>query len=324
MRWSKTHCKDMLNYFFINSNIMWYITTDVKSCIENGGLGGLGHMYYNYITSYIIGIIFDIEHVYYPFEAAGTTKHQMQTSEEVLDWDSFLGWKKGETFYKDVKNCKIVNLPLIKPFSTYTLQQLKNFFSKYNKNDRILFMIKNTNRVYVNEFYQWCEKNLVDKTLYDKLLQTIREKCIYKSNIEKGLITIHIRRGDNYKSPNKTSLNYYKKILESEILNKPFEGRFVILSLGTQKQMDQIKEYFKFLDEKYEVEYKLNYDTVKSFKLMMDCETLICGESTFAKVAGLYSDNKKYYLPLLVRNNNLLGREKEIYGDPTKWILKNI
>ena len=128
---------------------------------------------------------------------------------------------------------------------------------------------------------------------------------------------MHIRRGDASRTP----LSYYKRILhelDEEILKN--KGKLVILSLGTAKQMQQIKNYFSYLN--YDVDYKLNYDTIKTFKLMMDCEILICGESTFPKVAGLYSDNKKYYLPLIKGNKNLLGKHVECYG--INWILKNI
>ena len=108
---------------------MWYITTDINSCIKKGGLGGLGHMYFNYITSYIIAIIFDLKHAYYPFKAAGTSKHQTEKSDEVIDWDNFLNFKKDEMDFKKLK-CKKVYLPVLKPFSSYSLPNLKKILFK--------------------------------------------------------------------------------------------------------------------------------------------------------------------------------------------------
>lgn len=268
---------------------MWFITTDIDHCIKTGGLGGLGHMFYLYITSYMIGLIYNIEHVYFPFKTAGTAKHQNASSAEKLDWDNFINFKQDEKHHLELK-CKRIYLPFLQPFQSYTLVQLNNFFNKYNRKEDILFLIGNCNRILPGEFYKWCTNNLINTDLYNQLVRLLRYKCVYKTNIKKGLLVIQIRRGDVVREP----FEYYKDLLNFVSIHNDIK-KIVIISLGTNEQMLEIQRFFT---EYKNIEYLLNHDTINSFKLMMDAEFLIGGESSFPKIAGLYSDNHKYVLPL--------------------------
>ncbi len=289
---------------------MWFITTDLDHCVAHGGLGGLGHMFYLYVTSYIIALIFDIEHVYFPFRTQGTSKHKTEISSETLNWESLLNFKNNEKHISELIQTTRCYLPFKKQFGTFELKELEEFFSKHDRNEDIVFLVGNSNRIYLGDFYTWCTNEYVDKNLYNQLIKLLRSNCVYKANPAPGSIVVHIRRGDVLSA--RESLEYFRSTLE-KILPKMKIGlipKITILSLGKRTEMDEIKNYFSDFNN---IEYKLNSNTLGSFKLMMDAEILIGGKSSFPKVAGLYSDNIKYVLPFPSTKG------KEIPGDQRQW-----
>ncbi len=293
---------------------MWFISTDLQHCIKNGGLGGLGHMFYLYVTSIIIALIFDLEHVYFPFHTAGTTKHQKEFSPEKLNWESLLNFEKNEKHISELIQSKRCYLPFKKQFGNVELKELEEFFSKHDRNEDIVFLVGNSNRINIGDFYSWCRNKLVDKTLYNQFIKLLRSNCVYKANPVPGSIVIHIRRGDVML--NREPLEYFRSALEKILLDTEMKNpKITILSLGTRSEMDEIKNYFSDFNG---IEYKLNSNTIESFKLMMDAEILLGGKSSFPKVAGLYSDNKKYILPFA---STTFTTWNEIPGDKRQWVI---
>jgi hypothetical protein len=297
---------------------MWYITTDLKHCENTGGLGGLGHVFYDVLTGYIIGKLFNIEHVHYPLKTASTAKHKKSESSEKLEWEEFFNLGKDEKLWSNIpENYKKIYIPFIQPFHSYAYYALKDYFQHFNRSDDILFLVGGSSRVFLNELYFWCKNGIVDSSIYDNLLLELKNKCTYKPTLKKGEIVFHIRRGDIEIQP----LSYSKNIL-TQILKHKSIDKIHIISLGTEKQMDEIKTEF----QQFHCHFYLNTATLESFKLMMDADILVTGQSSFSKLAGFYSDNLKITLPFnepcLSFKHDFQGSELEKYGD--NWVMADI
>ncbi len=281
----------------------WYIANKITH-----GYHGLGHMFYMHLTPYIIALIFDLEHLSTPFITGSDERHDgrsrnflsAQKRISTTNWENFFNFGKGEELLSHLGDCKKITLPLKKPFLSYGLPELRKFFDKYDRNENLIFLVQNSNRILPGEFQSWCMTDEVPRNLYARFIMNLREKCIYKSKIISGLLVVHIRRGDAPRLP----LDYYKRVLDMVLMDaKVF--KIVILSLGTSAQMAAIKTYFQkhFIEKKdILVSFQLNIDAIDSFRIMMDAEILIGGYSSFPKVAGLYSDGKKYFVPFTLTN----------------------
>lgn len=294
----------------------WYIV-DVNSLQPH--IGGLGHMFYLHLTPHIIGMIFNIETLYTPFVTASDEKHMAPKSQykRSVIWDKVLQFERDQKRYEDLekeKNYKKVQLPHKKPFTSYTYEELENFFATLNRKEKIIFTVGNSNRILPGELQKWCVTGKIQPNIYKDIITSLRHKCIYKSNIVSGLIVVHIRRGDVVRLP----LEYYKHQLDLVLGNceNHVNCEIIILSLGTVKQMTEIREYFQKHFSKFvgQMKFQLNTDAIESFQMMMNADVLIGGYSSFPKVAGLYSDGKKYFLPF----EETKGAELPLY-DPC-WI----
>jgi hypothetical protein len=290
---------------------MWYITTN----IDLHTAGGLGHSFYDIISSYIIAEIYDITVVYKPLptfsDAHLRKKYAKQikksknligpgTLNNVIDtkWDDIFGLNK--EIHIDSLKCEKVFIKLEKNFISLSKEKLDSFFSKFDRNKDILFILDKNNRIYLHEFNRW------DSSLYQNLRKKMKEKCsLNNSYVDKNLV-VHIRGGDTFNEP----LNIIQQKLKN-ILIYISPTYITIISYGSESQCKQIKDTFKDIeDNNYNIKYELNTDTFKCFEIMTSAYILLCGKSSYPKVAAYYSDAIVIY-----KKQNYGSPYPEIYTD---------
>jgi len=320
---------------------MWYITNNFEKKL----LGGLGHTFYDIFTSYAISRIYNIEHAYVRFNTNKVTKKYNNMNKENVDpqWDTFFNFGKDEVHANSLKKYKKVYINLVGRWDVLNKKILDKFFSNFNRNHNILFILTNNNRIFMWIFYNWCNTNVINPSLWDELRNDLKNKCTHKimdknkpSSPSSATVTvanssicdrthsivIHIRKGD-LDEP----LSYSHNVLTTLKTKMPLSNyEIYILSYGDNSQLDEIKSVYKDfyvnkspteLGDNYKINYKFNYNTVDSFKIMMDADILITA-STFGKIGGYYSNGIVIYVPL----KNKINKLKELYD--SRWIPANI
>jgi hypothetical protein len=287
---------------------MWYITYDNWN-------GGLAHNFCDLLTSLVISKIFNIEYVHCEMYLSdkpegfwGQVIKHMKNNNSIIsknNWERnmfpepellrhFFNFKgkniKLEDFYKDNTNCKVVDIYNGTGFKFITLEEINNFLNKYDRNETILFHLTKNNRIWLWEFYDLCNRNIIDINLFNNIRNELKSNLNYKPIIQKNTLSIHIRKGDCEGDDINWSYNVLKNIQKTHKLDK-----INIYSMGSEEQMNQIEFFFNSIGIE-NIEYKFNIDTIQTIKEMMNSEILISSPiGFFSKTIGYFSDNIKFY-----------------------------
>lgn len=287
---------------------MWYITYDNWN-------GGLAHNFFDLLTTIVISKIFNIEYVhcemYFSDKPQG---HWIEIIKHIKNGNSIISKKnweinmfpepkllrnffnfKGknktlEDFYKDNTNCKVVDIYKGNGFNYITLEEVDNILKKYNRKETILFHLTKNNRIWLWEFYDLCNRNIIDINLFNEIRNELISNLNYKPIKKKNTLSIHIRKGDCEGDDIVWSYNVLKNIQKIHKLEK-----INIYSMGSENQMKQIEEFFNSNGIE-NIEYKFNIDTIQTIKELMNSEIIICSPiGFFSKTIGYFSDNINFY-----------------------------
>jgi len=281
---------------------MWYITSDLRP----GLVGGFGHTFYDIFSSYVIGMTYDIEHAHTKIQTNPVTSSQYFNPIECNvspKWEELMNLGKDETLASAIEYRKVY-IALTRRWCYLEKRVLDDFFAKFDRMENILFILTNNNRIFMWQFYQWCQNGLVSSILWSELRNKLKDRCSHKSTLRKNTIVIHVRKGDIGES-SLFAWRVFKK-LEKMI---PCTNAIVV-SYGTTKQSEELKE--RFQDE---VTYEFNTDTIETFKIIMDAHILVTS-STMSKVGGYYADGIVIYSPL---QHPFYYPNSQIYED--RWIV---
>ena len=308
---------------------MNYITTIIDS--QYMQVGGFGHVFYDVLSSYIIAHLFNLKFVYSNISTLGddycrTRGKKDSNTFSKISWDSFLQFSNNELTMKDIEHLKLnkVYINLVKPFHSIDLNILEEFI---NKHDNTLFILTNNNRVYLNEIYH------LKRDKYEEIITKLKNKLLHlkkEKNNDILNIAIHIRRGDWDWQPLDYDINFIKLFQETIPKNKKYTIN--IYSIGTKKQLDEIKNTFEKLDEN--ITFNFDTDVFDTFIDIYNADIVVGGHSNFPKIITMFTNNLFIYLPnkdgivpaLGVNNKWKLyhnGRSLEIFDEDYK-IMTNI
>jgi len=275
---------------------MKYISTIINNKYMQ--IGGFGHIFYDILSSYIIAHLFGLKFVYSPIVSLGFNHHSGKNfgdRSDDINWDTFLKFYENETRIEELKNINKVKINICDAFKTMDINKLKNFIDSHP--DNTLFILSNNNRIYINELYNYNRKvyNIVFNNLKKKLMHLKTKKNKITT------ISIHIRRGDWDWQP----LSYNVEFLK---LLKKKEYNINIFSIGTQNQLEEIKNKFKNFKN---ITFYFNTDIFDTFKKIYNSDIILAGHSNFPKIISLFSDNIIIYLPYNDGIINALGGFKK-------------
>ncbi len=270
---------------------MNYITT----VIEDSSIGGFGHVFYDILTSYIISKMFNnVEYVHTDIVSLGDIHHKgIKTGykDDSYNWETFLQFGKNELRMNDIENLNLhkYEIHICTPFKSMDLEALTKIIAS---RENTLFLLKNNNRIYLNEIYY------LKRNIYDNIFFSLKEKArhlkkITNSTTKKEIdIVMHIRRGDWDWQPldyNINMINIIKTIYDKK------DYKITVLSLGNEKQMNEIKNKLSLLDSN--IVFNFNTDVFETFSLIYNADIVIGGHSNFPKIITMFSDNIFIYLP---------------------------
>ncbi len=253
----------------------------VVSKLDETVVGGLGHLFDDVVTSYIISEIFDLEHLHFPFQNC--------PSHVFTQWEEFFNFGKGEKNYfsLDKENYKIIKVKTGKGnFKSFTFEELQTMFS--SQEDNVIYEIVENSRIWINELYVWEKEGKVKKGTYWKVINKLRAKVrpLYRKNSSVE-VAIHIRIGAGTWCALDDQINYIKFILDK----LPSHFNFTLYGKGSMSNEKYIMEQLS--------SYKMNYDFDSrddiAFIKMINSDLLIAGRSRFTRVIGLFQENIKIY-----------------------------
>lgn len=282
---------------------MRYIVADPKYRVS----GGLGHIFHEVLSSYIIAHLYDLKFVYSPLESLGDQHHSGKNhgyKEDSVQWDSFLRFSDGETLLGDMMDLTRVEINLCNPFDSIDNKQLGDFIQRHS-DDNILFVLTNNNRVYLNEVYYF------NRPCYTKIFENLKSKLKHLETPKNNELTVamHIRRGDWDWQPLSYNIEFIK-LLRSVVVDRPY--RINVYSLGTDQQMEEIRMLSQ-LDEN--ITFHFNTDVFETFSGIYNADIVVGGHSNFPKTITMFSHNKFVYLPYKDGITRALGnhQKSELY-----------
>jgi hypothetical protein len=255
-------------------------------------VGGFGHIFYDVLSAYIISKIFSLRFVYSPIQSLGEKHHlgeQFGYTEDSINWDMFLQFDKDELRIKDIENLNLnkVTINLCEPFKSMDIKKIENLIN--SAEDNTLFILTNNNRVFLNELYYF------NNPIYQIVFQNLKTKLEHvKSPRNDTQITIamHIRRGDWDWQPLKYNVEFIKLW---QLIHKDQNYIINVYSLGTEKQLEEIKTELAHLDEN--IIFHFNTDVFDTFRGIYNADIVVGGHSNFAKIITMFSNNTFIYLP---------------------------
>jgi hypothetical protein len=264
------------------------------TCIINDkymSVGGFGHIFYDMLSAYIIANLFHIKFVYSPLISLGNNHHlgnKPGNTDDSINWDKFLKFDNNELTMNDIKDLKLntIKINICQAFKSMDLLKLSKLINSHE--DNTLFILTNNNRLYINELYY------LNKSIYNNVYSNLKIKLNHLVKPKNNIITIsiHIRRGDWNWQP----LNYtieFIKLWQSNFKNKQYVIN--IYSLGTNKQLCEIKDTIEKLDNN--ISFKFNIDVFETFSDIYNADIVVGGHSNFTKIITLFSKNIFIYLP---------------------------
>ena len=284
------------------------MTAYVTSNLKMSDKGGIGHVFNDVLTSYIIGEMYGLTTLHFPIKT--DTFHGLD------DWEEYFKWYVDQPLYSSYK--KLQQMYFCEPpdndghsyFHYFSKCELDKIFD--DPVDNAVYHATRSNRVLLTDVYVWESNKQLPTGTYSKLINTFKGKYRkihpYQKHTDVTLITVHIRRGDQYCKGQEKYARYVLEYLQDN-LTRPAEVR--IFTNGNIIDAQDIAESFKGLKLPIALEMR---KSTSSFKLIADADINIMGRSAFPKLAGLFSDKIKIYQPGYIGNKELrpkLGLEVE-------------
>lgn len=283
-------------------------------------IGGIGHMFYDLLTIYIIATKCKNVTFVYPELISlnddyhrNTTNTKKESKFKKINWDDFLKFDTDEQLLTDLNtnNLQTKHVKLCQPFKSFNINKIIKLIKSH---DNTLFVLEDNNRIYLNEIYH------THTNLYNKIIKKTKNKFkhLHKPN-DILTIAIHIRRGDWNWQPLDYNINILTLLYS--ILNKHnVKYNINIYAVGTNEQLKEIKQKVKGNN----IKYFFNTDVFDTLTDLYNSHIVFGGHSNFPKFITTFSDNLFVYLPykdgiipaLGVNNtfkNYHLGKYPEIY-----------
>jgi hypothetical protein len=269
-----------------------YVTTNLDKCDK----GGVGHMFNDVITSYIIGELYGLTVLHYPFR----TDHYHGTD----NWEDFFKFYLdqptywwGDTRQRDRQHCE--EFEFCEPphndgheyFYYFSKQELDKWF--LDPKPDTIYTVTRSNRVLLTDVYVWEKQGLISDGIYKKLMCMLKNKYRrthpYQKRSDKTIIAVHIRRRDQYCEGQE---QYSRKVLDilTGRLKKPAEVK--IFTNGSADDTKQFMKEFQGAGFPMTVEF---HKSTTTFEILADADISIMGRSAFPKLAGTFSDGIKIY-----------------------------
>ena len=253
----------------------------IVSKLDETTVGGLGHLFDDIVTSYILSEVFDLEHLHFPFQNC--------PSHVFTQWEEFFNFGKGEKNYHNFnkEGHKIIKLKTNRgTFKSFTFEELETVFS--DGEDNTIYEITENSRVWINELYSWEREGKVEEGTYWRVINKLRAKIqpLYResTSIE---VAIHIRIGAGTWCALDDQISYINFILSK----LPTNYNYTLYGKGTPQNENYIKEQLS--------EHNLNFDFDSrddiAFIKMINSNILIAGRSRFTRVIGLFQEGIKIY-----------------------------
>ena len=251
------------------------------SKLDETTVGGLGHLFDDIVTSYIITEIFDLEHLHFPFQNC--------PSHLFTDWEQFFNFGRNEINYHNFnkEDYEIIKVKTNRGnFKSFTFEELEKIFLP--KKNNVIYEIIENSRVWINELYVWEQEGKVKEGTYWKIINKLRAKIksLYKksTSIE---CAIHIRIGAGTWCALDDQIQYIKFIL-----NKlPSDYNFTLYGKGSMQNEKYIMEQLKT----YNINFDFHSRDDLAFIKMINSDLLIAGRSRFTRVIGLFHEGIKIY-----------------------------
>lgn len=254
---------------------------------EKHTIGGLGHCFTDYLTAVIISEIYsDVKFIHKPIITKRTNHGMLVNNKRCFNWNDYLNLHLLDN--NDNLYLKYNQIESKKLFSNINIIDFKNNLLS----DKINYLIKN-NRIYIFDLYNYELNNLVPKNTTKNLIMKLKNNFYLKHkkiNNKKKIFNIYLRRG-NFEKNWKHTFNDPFIINTLDIINKliknnKYDYTINLISAGTSKQMDDIKNQFKLFD----INFVLNECEQKVFYLMTQSNILLFLNSSFSLTASLFCD----------------------------------
>jgi hypothetical protein len=249
-------------------------------------IGGLGHSFCDYLSAFIISEIFDdIKFIHNDLLTTNQKRKMLVDNNNKFNWNEFLNLKLLDQ--NDNKKIIYNEIKISNSFQNINLKNIK----KLIKDNRINYLIKN-NRILLFDLYYYELNNLVPKNT------TINPKNKLKKNLylineknekKKKIFNIYLRRGD---FNNKNHIHTFNDPFIIDTLNIIYKLINInnydinIISAGTLKQMNDIKNKYKL----FNVNFLLNQKEKSIFYTLTQSDILLFYNSSFPLTASLFCD----------------------------------
>ena len=249
-------------------------------------IGGLGHCFVDYLTAVIISEIYtDVKFIHKPLIVSNQKRYMLVDNSKSFNWNDYLNLQL--LGINDNLDLQYNQIESNKDFSNINIIDFKENVLP----NKINYLIKN-NRILIFDLYNYELNNLVPKNTTKNLIMKLKNNFYLKHKRinKKKLFNIYLRRGDfekNYKSTfNDTFIINTFDIINKLIKINNYDYEINIISAGTSKQMDDIKNQFKSFD----VNFFFNENEKEVFYLMTQSDILLFYDSSFPLTASLFCD----------------------------------
>jgi hypothetical protein len=254
-------------------------------------IGGLGHCFCDYLTSFIISEIYeDVIFIHNDLVVSNQTRNMLVKNNNNTFWNNYLNLNNLSLHKKTDLEYNKINIT--KRYQSININNLK----KYIINNKINYLT-NCNRIYLFDLYHYESLNIVPKNTTINIINKIKNNFYIKHKKmikNKKFFNIYTRKGDfeNHKILKKTINNnfisnafklIYKHLKDNNQLEK---YEINIISAGTEKQMKEIIKNYK----DFKVNFLLNKNEEEVFYLMTQSDILLFYASSFPFTASLFSD----------------------------------
>lgn len=274
-------------------------------------IGGLGHSFTDYLSSYILSIMFNMPFIFVKFDVLINRGRYMdvENTSNKFYWNDYLNinqlnYNVIHIDNNNLKNYNYIPIQIGKKWNGLDFEQLKKFILENNKKyENIIYYLTRNTRIYFTDFFYY---ETIHNTKYSYSIYNELNRIFYLKHNKliknKKIINLYLRGGDLRKTHKKRpgfNINYpFEKSTLFYILNlitNLNDYNINIISAGNQQDLIDINNNFS--DNKH-FNILFNKNESEMFYLMTQSDILIYKESQFPLTASYFSNG------LIIRKYN--------------------
>lgn len=274
-------------------------------------IGGLGHSFTDYLSSYILSHMFNIPFIFVKFDVLINRSRYMdvENTSDKFYWNDYLNLNQLNSNiihinHYNLKNFQYIPINIGKKWNGLDFNELKIFIEENNKKyENIIYYLTRNTRIYFTDFfyYEKIHNTNHSYTIYNELNRVfyLKHNKLIKN---KKIINLYLRGGDlrkTHKKRNGFNINYpFEKSSLQFIINhiqNLNDYTINIISAGNNQDLIDIQNNF---GNNPHFNILFNKDETQMFYLMTQSDILIYKESQFPLTASFYSNG------LIIRKYN--------------------